>query len=193
MAQKIQCQCPLGVAPRLTSWWFQSIIAGFLSKPWAKISFLLLDKLLAKQKGTQYIGHNISDISDTRYQIFCCLFSLPPPHWLSLCHIKAHLQRPRPCTFHKWQNLSTDKIPAVKSANVNCFSSSNLDPLTAGAFKYERINAASWGIFQPSTLPPDSVVRGERSGGSRQTRLSHPRARDRKGRRPSSQVPTIVI
>ena len=62
-----------------------------------------------------------------------------------------------------------------------------------GASKYERINAASWGIFQPSTLPPDSVVRGERSGGSRQTRLSHPRARDRKGRRPSSQVPTIVI
>ena len=62
-----------------------------------------------------------------------------------------------------------------------------------GASKYERINAASWGIFQPSTLPPDSVVRGERSGGSRQTRLSHPRARDRKGRRPSSQVPTIVL
>ena len=115
----------------------------------------------------------------------------PPPHWLSLCHIKAHLQRPRPCTFHKWQNLSTDKIPAVKSANVNCFSSSNLYPLTGGAFKYERINAASWGIFQPSTLPPDSVVRGERSGGSRQTRLSHPWARDRKGRRPSSQVPTF--
>lgn len=47
--------------------------------------------------------------------------------------------------------------------------------------------------LQPSPLPPDSVVGGERSGGGRQTRLPHPRAGDRKGRRPSSKVPTCCV
>ena len=63
--------------------------------------------------------------------IFCCLYKGSPS--LAGClHVTLKHICSAPCTFHKWQNLSTDKILAVKSANVNCFSS-NLNPACCGA------------------------------------------------------------
>ena len=80
---------------------FKALSKDFLSPPWQGG---------CQTKGAQYIRF---------------LKSLPP---LAGC-LDVTLKRicSAPCTFHKWQNLSTDKILAVKSANVNCFSS-NFNP-----------------------------------------------------------------
>ena len=72
--------------------------------------------------------------------------------------------------------------------------SSNLEPSCGVVFSnIFSLNRSHLIRNMTTSLPPDSVVRGERCGGGRQARLSDPRARDRKGRRPSSEVPACLL